>query len=102
MITANNVQKGTLLFWGSNSPVMGAVNLKIRGFGRSTRKDRVRPIGMLEHVIENSPEVPCMEDRIAISRLKQGDLGGLEFLVNRYQVQAEPQSLRRPTLGHFP
>jgi RNA polymerase sigma-70 factor (ECF subfamily) len=29
-----------------------------------------------------------MEHRIAISRLKQGDLLGLEFLVNHYQVQA--------------
>lgn len=29
-----------------------------------------------------------MEDQIAISRLKQGDLNGLEALVNRYQVQA--------------
>jgi RNA polymerase sigma-70 factor, ECF subfamily len=29
-----------------------------------------------------------MEDRIAISRIKQGDLNGLETLVNRYQVQA--------------
>lgn len=29
-----------------------------------------------------------MEDRIAISRIKQGDLNGLEFLVNRYQVRA--------------
>ena len=29
-----------------------------------------------------------MDDRIAISRLKQGDLTGLESLVNRYQVQA--------------
>ena len=29
-----------------------------------------------------------MEDRIAVSRLKQGDLTGLESLVNRYQVQA--------------
>ena len=29
-----------------------------------------------------------MEDRIAISRLKQGDLTGLEGLVNRYQAQA--------------
>lgn len=29
-----------------------------------------------------------MEDQIAISRLKQGDLNGLEVLVNRYQVQA--------------
>ena len=29
-----------------------------------------------------------MEDRIAISRLKQGDLAGLESLVNGYQVQA--------------
>lgn len=29
-----------------------------------------------------------MEDRIAISRIKQGDLNGLESLVNRYQVQA--------------
>ena len=29
-----------------------------------------------------------MEDRIAISRIKQGDLTGLETLVNRYQVQA--------------
>ena len=29
-----------------------------------------------------------MDDRIAISRLKQGDLTGLESLVNRYQVRA--------------
>ena len=29
-----------------------------------------------------------MDDRIAISRLKQGNLDGLETLVNRYQVQA--------------
>jgi RNA polymerase sigma-70 factor (ECF subfamily) len=29
-----------------------------------------------------------MEDQSAISRLKQGDLDGLETLVNRYQVQA--------------
>ena len=29
-----------------------------------------------------------MEDQNAISRLKQGDLNGLEILVNRYQVQA--------------
>jgi len=29
-----------------------------------------------------------MEDRIAISRLRQGDLTGLEALVNRYQVRA--------------
>ena len=29
-----------------------------------------------------------MEDRIAVSRLKQGDLSALEMLVNRYQVQA--------------
>jgi len=29
-----------------------------------------------------------MEDRIAVSRLKQGDLTGLESLVSRYQVQA--------------
>lgn len=29
-----------------------------------------------------------MEDRIAVSRLKQGDLNGLEPLVNRYQAQA--------------
>jgi RNA polymerase sigma-70 factor (ECF subfamily) len=29
-----------------------------------------------------------MEDRIAISRIKQGDLSGLEVLVNRYQVRA--------------
>ena len=29
-----------------------------------------------------------MEDRIAISRIKQGDLNGLESLVHRYQVQA--------------
>ena len=29
-----------------------------------------------------------MEDRIAVSRLKQGDLAGLESLVSRYQVQA--------------
>ncbi|UCF61402.1 MAG: RNA polymerase sigma factor [Anaerolineaceae bacterium] len=29
-----------------------------------------------------------MEDQIAISRLKQGDLNGLETLVCRYQVQA--------------
>ncbi|HEY9526115.1 MAG TPA: RNA polymerase sigma factor [Anaerolineales bacterium] len=30
----------------------------------------------------------CTEDRIAISRLKQGDLSALETLVKRYQVQA--------------
>lgn len=29
-----------------------------------------------------------MDDRIAISRVKQGDLTGLESLVNRYQVRA--------------
>ena len=29
-----------------------------------------------------------MEDKIAISRLKQGDLNGLETLVSRYQAQA--------------
>ena len=29
-----------------------------------------------------------MEDQIAISRLKQGDLNGLESLVNRYQARA--------------
>ena len=29
-----------------------------------------------------------MEDRIAISRIKQGDLNGLENLVHRYQAQA--------------
>ena len=29
-----------------------------------------------------------MDDRIAISRIKQGDLNGLDFLVNRYQVRA--------------
>jgi RNA polymerase sigma-70 factor (ECF subfamily) len=29
-----------------------------------------------------------MDDPIAISRLKQGDLSGLEHIVNRYQVQA--------------
>lgn len=29
-----------------------------------------------------------MDDRIAISRIKQGDLNALEFLVRRYQVQA--------------
>jgi RNA polymerase sigma-70 factor (ECF subfamily) len=29
-----------------------------------------------------------MEDQIAISRLKQGDLDGLEILVNRYQARA--------------
>jgi len=31
---------------------------------------------------------PCMEDQSAISRLKQGELDGLEILVNRYQAQA--------------
>ena len=31
---------------------------------------------------------PCMEDQIAISRLKQGDLDCLEPLVNRYQARA--------------
>src|SRR5215207_5826874 len=31
---------------------------------------------------------PCMDDQNAISRIKQGDLNGLEFLVNRYQVRA--------------
>ena len=29
-----------------------------------------------------------MDDRIAISRIKQGDLNGLDLLVNRYQVRA--------------
>lgn len=29
-----------------------------------------------------------MEDQTAISRIKQGDLNALEFLVNRYQVRA--------------
>ena len=29
-----------------------------------------------------------MDDRIAISRIKQGDLSGLEILVHRYQVRA--------------
>ena len=29
-----------------------------------------------------------MDDQIAISRIKQGDLNGLETLVNRYQVRA--------------
>ena len=29
-----------------------------------------------------------MDERIAISRIKQGDLNGLEFLVKRYQVRA--------------
>src|SRR5688572_16948336 len=31
---------------------------------------------------------PCMEDQIAISRLKKGDLDSLEPLVNRYQARA--------------
>lgn len=31
---------------------------------------------------------PCMEDQTAISRMKQGDPGGLEYLVRRYQVKA--------------
>src|SRR6476660_5248060 len=29
-----------------------------------------------------------MDDQLAISRIKQGDLSGLEILVKRYQVQA--------------
>ena len=29
-----------------------------------------------------------MDERQAIARLKQGDLGGLEFLVRTYQLQA--------------
>jgi RNA polymerase sigma-70 factor, ECF subfamily len=33
-------------------------------------------------------ENPCMDDVIAISRLKQGDVSALEPLVKRYQVQA--------------
>lgn len=33
-------------------------------------------------------KTPSWEERQAISRLKQGDLGGLETLVSRYQVQA--------------
>jgi RNA polymerase sigma-70 factor (ECF subfamily) len=33
-------------------------------------------------------ENPCMEDQIAISHIKQGDLSALETLVKRYQVQA--------------
>ena len=31
---------------------------------------------------------PCMDDRIAISRIKQGDLSALDALVRHYQVQA--------------
>lgn len=31
---------------------------------------------------------PCMSDQIAVSRLKQSDLNGLETLVSRYQAQA--------------
>ena len=31
---------------------------------------------------------PCMDDRIAISRLKQADFQALETLVHRYQAQA--------------
>jgi RNA polymerase sigma-70 factor (ECF subfamily) len=31
---------------------------------------------------------PCMEDQSAISRLKRGELNGLETLVNRYQARA--------------
>lgn len=38
--------------------------------------------------IENSPKVPCMDDLSAITRIKQGDLNGLEPLVRRYQAQA--------------
>ena len=37
---------------------------------------------------EFSLKEPCMEDRIAISRFKQGDLSAVEPLVKRYQVQA--------------
>lgn len=33
-------------------------------------------------------EHPCLDDQIAISRIKQGDLSALETLVKRYQVQA--------------
>ena len=33
-------------------------------------------------------ENPCMDDQIAISRIKQGDLSALEPLVKRYQIQA--------------
>jgi RNA polymerase sigma-70 factor (ECF subfamily) len=33
-------------------------------------------------------EDPCMDDRIAISRIKQGDLSALDLLVMRYQVRA--------------
>jgi RNA polymerase sigma-70 factor (ECF subfamily) len=33
-------------------------------------------------------ENPCMEDQIAISRIKHGDLSALETLVKQYQVQA--------------
>lgn len=32
--------------------------------------------------------IPCMEDRTLISRIKRGDLNGLATLVNRYQAQA--------------
>ena len=37
---------------------------------------------------EFSRKNPCMEDRIAISRLKKGDFKALETLVTRYQVPA--------------
>ena len=29
-----------------------------------------------------------MDDRVAVTRIKKGDLNGLESLVNRYQAQA--------------
>jgi len=34
------------------------------------------------------PPTPCMDEQQAVTRLKQGDLTGLEFLVRHFQVQA--------------
>jgi len=38
--------------------------------------------------IENSLNGPCMDDQTAITRIKQGELNGLESLVERYQARA--------------
>jgi hypothetical protein len=39
-----------------------------------------------------------MDDQTAISRIKQGDLTGLDILVNRYQVRAVHRKEHPPLL----
>src|SRR3954447_23317865 len=39
-------------------------------------------------VVETAQQRTRMDEQTAIRRLQQGDIGGLEFLVRRYQTQA--------------